>query len=58
MIRRTLAKGSVKPNTRGRPGTIYEHDFGQPIVFNRAGGLSSQLRVVVRNGVVVMAFPF
>ncbi|MGI8984751.1 MAG: RHS repeat-associated core domain-containing protein [Acidimicrobiales bacterium] len=58
MIQDTVAKGNPRPNTDGRPGTIWEHDFGRRIGVNGSGKPSSTLRVVQRpNGTVVTAFP-
>jgi hypothetical protein len=59
LIQQTVANGRVRQNTNGRPGQIYEHDFGRPIGTRINGGPATRLRVVVspRNQVVT-AFPF
>lgn len=59
MIDTTVRQGALRPNTAGRPGTIFEHDFGGQIGTNIAGNATSRLRVVVRpNGNVITAFPY
>jgi hypothetical protein len=59
LVNEAVAKGRVRPNTNGRPGEIYEYDFGRPIGTTIQGGPASRLRVVVspRNQVIT-AFPF
>jgi hypothetical protein len=59
LIREAVANGRARPNTNGRPGQIYEYDFGRPIGITIDGGPASRLRVVVspRNQVIT-AFPF
>jgi hypothetical protein len=59
LIQQTVANGRVRQNTNGRPGQIYEYDFGRPIGTRINGGPATRLRVVVspRNKVVT-AFPF
>jgi hypothetical protein len=59
MIQQTVANGRARQNTNGRPGQIYEYDFGRPIGTRIGGGPATRLRVVVspRNKVVT-AFPF
>ncbi|WP_230885600.1 hypothetical protein [Streptomyces spinoverrucosus] len=52
-----------KPNTQGRPGQIYEWDFGPGNVVGKAGpanggGDLTRIRVIVNDGKVVTAFPF
>ena len=59
MIRHGVQSGSSRPNTYGRPGTIFEHDFGYPIGTDRKGGSTSRLRIVVDEyNDVVTAFPY
>jgi hypothetical protein len=59
LVREAVANGHARPNTNGRPGQIYEHDFGRAIGTTINGGPASRLRVVVspRNQVIT-AFPF
>ncbi|MBV8416296.1 MAG: hypothetical protein JO251_13885 [Verrucomicrobia bacterium] len=59
LIREAVANGRARPNTNGRPGQIFEYDFGRPIGTTINGGPASRLRVVVspRNQVIT-AFPF
>jgi hypothetical protein len=59
LIQQTVANGRVRQNSNGRPGQIYEYDFGRPIGTRINGGPATRLRVVVspRNKVVT-AFPF
>ena len=59
MINEAVANGRSRENTHGRPGEIYEYDFGRPIGTTIDGGPASRLRVVVSaRGQVVTAFPF
>jgi len=60
MINETISfPGAIRANTHGRPGIIYELNFGRSIGVNSSGGAASSLRVVVgANGNVVTAFPF
>ena len=59
MINEAVLKGGVRSNTKGRPGNIFEYDFGSSIGKNIGGKATSRLRVVVgKNGDVVTAFPF
>jgi hypothetical protein len=59
LVREAVANGRARPNTNGRPGQIYEYDFGRPIGTTINGGPASRLRVVVspRNQIIT-AFPF
>ena len=59
LVKETIANGRARRNTNGRPGLIYEYDFGHPIGTTINGGPASRLRVVVspRNEVIT-AFPF
>jgi len=59
MINEAVANGRSRENTHGRPGEIYEYDFGRPIGTTIDGGPVTRLRVVVNaRGQVVTAFPF
>jgi hypothetical protein len=59
MINEAVANGRSRPNTHGRPGTIYEYDFYHPIGTTIDGGPATRLRVVVNNrNEVITAFPF
>jgi hypothetical protein len=59
LINEAVANGRTRPNTSGRPGQIYEYDFGRPIGITINGEPASKLRVVVspRNQLIT-AFPF
>ena len=59
MINEAVANGRYRENTHGRPGEVYEYDFGRPIGITINGSPASRLRVVVNpRGQVVTAFPF
>jgi hypothetical protein len=59
MINEAVANGRYRENTHGRPGEVYEYDFGHPIGITINGSPASRLRVVVKpNRQVVTAFPF
>jgi RHS repeat-associated protein len=59
MIDEAVSAGISRANTRGRPGTIFEHNFGRQVGIDIAGNPASNLRVVVSpSGEVVTAFPF
>jgi len=59
LINESVRDGRARPNTHGRPGTIYEYDFQRPIGTTIDGGPASRLRVVVNNrNEVITAFPF
>lgn len=59
MIDDVVRNGSMRPNTGGRPGTIFERDLGQVIGTSRSGNLTSRLRVVVdQDSNVLTAFPY
>jgi len=59
MINEAVANGRPRGNTHGRPGEIYEYDFGRPIGTTINGSPASRLRVVVsRRGQVITAFPY
>jgi hypothetical protein len=58
MINQTVRSGSVRSNTNGRPGRIYEYDFGHPIGTTLNGEPATRMRVVVNpRNQVVTAFP-
>jgi hypothetical protein len=59
LVSEAVANGRVRQNTHGRPGQIYEYDFGRPIGINIDGRPAYRLRVVVnRRNQLVTAFPF
>ena len=59
LINTATTKGTFRPNTFGRPGTIAEFNFGRTIGTNIGGNAASNLRVVIGpNGSVITAFPF
>lgn len=59
MVGEATTLGASRANTLGRPGLIFEHDFGRQIGINLSGNPTSTLRVVVGpNGVVKTAFPY
>jgi len=59
LINEAVEKGAVRANTAGRPGNIFEYDFGRQIGTNISGNAASNLRVVVTpEGVVKTAFPY
>jgi hypothetical protein len=59
LIADAVTKGASRPNTRGRPGLIFEYDCGKTIGVNSSGNATSLLRVVVMpNGKVWTAFPY
>jgi hypothetical protein len=59
MINEAVHNGRARPNTHGRPGTLYEYDFQRQIGTTIDGGPATRLRVVVNNrNEVVTAFPF
>jgi hypothetical protein len=59
MINEAVANGRSRENSHGRPGEIYEYDFGRPIGTTINGSPASRLRVVISTrGQVVTAFPF
>jgi len=59
LVNEAVANGRSRPNSNGRPGQIYEYDFGRPIGIKINGGPATKLRVVVssRNRLIT-AFPF
>ncbi len=59
LVNQAVANGRVRPNSHGRPGEIYEYDFGHPIGINIEGRPAYRLRVVVdRWNQLITAFPF
>lgn len=59
MIDDVVRRGTIRPNTGGRPGLILERDLGRIIGTNGAGKSTSRLRVVLApDGSVVTAFPY
>ena len=59
LVNEAVAHGRVRHNTNGRPGQIYEFDFGHPIGIAIDGRPAYRLRVVVNKwNELVTAFPF
>jgi hypothetical protein len=59
LIDEAVARGRVRVNSHGRPGAVFEYDFGRPIGINIQGEPASRLRVVVApDHTVITAFPF
>ena len=59
LVNEAVAHGRVRHNTNGRPGQIYEFDFGHPIGITIDGRPAYRLRVVVNKwNQLVTAFPF
>jgi hypothetical protein len=59
LVNEAVAHGRLRHNTNGRPGQIYEFDFGHPIGMSIDGRPAYRLRVVVnRWNQLVTAFPF
>jgi hypothetical protein len=59
LINQAVQHGHSRMNTNGRPGVIYEYDFGRQIGTNIDGQPATRLRVVVnKRNEVVTAFPF
>ena len=59
MVDQTVESGRSRENTNGRPGRIYEYDFGHPIGIKINGRPAYRLRVVVNDrNELVTAFPF
>jgi RHS repeat-associated protein len=58
LINETIRKGKSRPNTNGRPGRIYEHDFGRQVGRTTSGRVATKVRVVLHNRKVRTAFPF
>ncbi|WP_162824210.1 DNRLRE domain-containing protein [Peterkaempfera bronchialis] len=58
LIRTTIKKGKSRPNTDGREGRIYEHEFGRRVGRNTKGKPTKRVRVVVTNGRVRTAHPY
>lgn len=59
LVSQAVANGRIRQNSHGRPGQIYEYDFGRPIGITIEGRPAYRLRVVVnRWNELVTAFPF
>lgn len=59
LVNEAVVHGRVRHNTNGRPGQIYEFDFGHPIGIAIDGRPAYRLRVVVNKwNQLVTAFPF
>jgi hypothetical protein len=59
LVREAVANGRARQNSHGRPGQIYEYDFGHPIGINIDGRPAYRLRVVVnQRNQLITAFPF
>jgi hypothetical protein len=59
LVSQAVASGRVRQNSHGRPGQIYEYDFGRPIGITIEGRPAYRLRAVVnRWNELVTAFPF
>jgi hypothetical protein len=59
LVGEAVANGRARQNSHGRPGQIYEYDFGHPIGINIDGRPAYRLRVVVnQRNQLITAFPF
>ena len=59
LVGEAVSNGRVRQNSHGRPGQIYEYDFGRPIGINIDGRPAYRLRVVVnQRNQLITAFPF
>jgi hypothetical protein len=59
LVGEAVSNGRVRQNSHGRPGQIYEYDFGHPIGVNIDGRPAYRLRVVVnQRSQLITAFPF
>jgi hypothetical protein len=59
MVDEAVSSGVSRANTLGRPGTIFEYNFGRQIGIDIGGNAAKNLRVVVSpTGEVITAFPF
>ena len=59
LVGEAVSNGRVRQNSHGRPGQIYEYDFGHPIGINIDGRPAYRLRVVVnQRNQLITAFPF
>jgi hypothetical protein len=59
LVGEAVFNGRVRQNSHGRPGLIYEYDFGHPIGINIDGRPAYRLRVVVnQRNQLITAFPF
>lgn len=59
LIQNTFRHGTMRPNTQGRSGYIFEHTFKTQVGWNRHGVVSNNVRLVVRpDGTIRTFFPF
>src|ERR1700755_616666 len=59
LVSEAVANGRIRRNTHGRPGQLYDYNFGHPIGVTIDGRPAYRLRVVVnRWNQLVTAFPF
>jgi len=59
LVGEAVTNGRMRRNTHGRPGQLYEYDFGHPIGITMDGRPAYRLRVVVnRWNQLITAFPF
>ena len=59
LVGEAVTNGRMRRNTHGRPGQLYEYDFGHPIGITVDGRPAYRLRVVVnRWNQLITAFPF
>ena len=59
LVGQAVESGRFRQNSHGRPGQIYEYDFGRPIGITINGRPAYRLRVVLnRWNELITAFPF
>ncbi|MGW2399589.1 DNRLRE domain-containing protein [Kitasatospora sp. NPDC001664] len=58
MIKTAIKKAQAQPNTNGTPGHIHVHDFKRTTGYDNRGRAKTRVKVVVRNGKVVTAYPY
>jgi hypothetical protein len=59
LVSQAVENGRFRQNSHGRPGQIYEYDFGRPIGITINGRPAYRLRVVLnRWNELITAFPF
>jgi hypothetical protein len=59
LVGQAVEEGRFRQNSHGRPGQIYEYDFGRPIGITINGRPAYRLRVVLnRWNELITAFPF
>jgi hypothetical protein len=59
LVGQAVENGRFRQNSHGRPGQIYEYDFGRPIGITINGRPAYRLRVVLnRWNELITAFPF